>query len=465
MTFCQWIPLGDKNQVWNLRGAAIVIERAQVPEQICFIQSEQDILAPVFQESIKSFISNSDVTIKFIGLSSIASCLQVLKFSKVILRENSFQLMYDLARKKLQVSAELETIKIESAQASIKQQKTKVLIVDDSKTIRNILTKIFSADPELEVIGAIDNPLAVEDFLKVHKPDVMTLDIHMPEMDGVTLLKRLMPQFHIPTVMISSISKEEGPQVLAALEAGAVDYIQKPSFKDLDEASQLIVQSIKTAATARLQRKKLKKEKIKAVSIDNSKVVLIGSSTGGTEALREIFENLPSEIPPILVVQHIPSVFSLALAERLNSLCPFVVKEAQQGDLVLKNQVLIAPGGKQMGLRESGRGLYVEITDDAPVNRHRPSVDFLFDSACAIKGIDWVAAVLTGMGADGAKGLFRLRQLGARTIGQDEQSSVVYGMPREAARLGGVEFVLPLGQVAEKIVELTANKKLFKKIG
>lgn len=464
MTYGQWILILDKNYVWSLRGAAVIIEREQVPERIYFANSEQDMTHAVFKDYIASIAGSRDVTVKFIGLSSIAESIQTLKFSKVIKRENHFQLMYDFSRKKLQVSTELETVRFKENETSIKQRKTKVLIVDDSKTIRNILTKIFSAEPDLEVIGAIDNPLAVEDFLKLHKPDVMTLDIHMPEMDGVSLLKKIMPQFHIPTVMISSISKEEGPQVLAALEAGAVDYIQKPSFKDLDEASQLIVQSIKTAASARLQKKKLKKEKIKAVSIDHSKVVLIGSSTGGTEALREIFENLPSEIPPILVVQHIPSVFSLALAERLNSLCPFLVKEAQQGDLVLKNQVLIAPGGKQMGLRESSRGLFVEITDDAPVNRHRPSVDYLFDSACAITGIDWVAAVLTGMGADGAKGLARLRQLGARTIGQDEQTSVVYGMPKEAARLGGVEFVLPLGQVAEKIVELTANKKLFKKI-
>ena len=346
---------------------------------------------------------------------------------------------------------------------SIANRKKKVLIVDDSKTIRQLLTKILSEDPMIEVVAQAEKPSEVEALIIKHKPDVITLDIHMPEMDGVTLLKKIQPKFQIPTVMISSISKEEGPYVLNALEAGAIDYIQKPQMSDLREVAQQIRERIKIAAEAKVRQKsRTVKVSVANALIDKQSLIVMGASTGGTEALREVLQALPAEIPPILIVQHIPPVFSAAFAKRLNDLCPFEVKEAQHGDEVKANQVLIAPGAKQMGIKALKDKLIVTVNDDPPMNRHKPSVDYLFQSTAELGLKKVTAVILTGMGADGARMMKKLRDQGVHTIAQDKDTCVVFGMPREAIQMGGAEFVLPLDKIAQKVIDICSsfsNKK------
>ena len=345
--------------------------------------------------------------------------------------------------------------------------KFKVLIVDDSKTIRNILSRIFSSDPRFEVCAMAEKPSEVDALILKHKPDVITLDIHMPEMDGVALLKIISPKYHIPTVMISSISMAEGPMVLEALENGAVDYIQKPEMSELEKVTPLIIEKVKTAAEANISKAN-KNRNAKTVKVsgtcDLNSLIVLGSSTGGTEAIREIITALPDKIPPMLIVQHIPAVFSAAFAKRMNDLCPFDVKEAEDGDEVRANRILIAPGGKQMKfIHKSGKS-FVEINDDDPVNRFKPSVDYMFLTVAKNLYTHTIAVILTGMGKDGAKGMLELKKAGVRTIAQDEFSSVVFGMPKEAIALGGAEFIEPLGNIAEKITALTKEKSHIKKI-
>ena len=340
--------------------------------------------------------------------------------------------------------------------------KVKVLIVDDSKTIRDLLSKIFSQDDQIEIVGTAEDPLQVEALIPVLKPDVITLDIHMPGLNGVELLRRYLPKYKIPTVMISSISMEDGSFVLNALESGAVDYIQKPTFSELEAMTPIMIEKIKAASKAKvkLQEKAPIQRQSHSPLLNAKALVVIGSSTGGTEALKQVFLAMPKEIPPILVVQHIPAVFSKAFADRLNQICPFEVKEAADGDEIKPNRVLIAPGGFQMAMVEGNPYPKVKIKDDLPVNRHKPSVDYLFQSAHLFaKKFDIVAAILTGMGADGARGMKMLKENGARTIAQDENTSVVFGMPREAIRLGGVDSVVPLDQIASKIIEFSAQKE------
>jgi len=339
----------------------------------------------------------------------------------------------------------------------VAQGKKKVLIVDDSKTIRQLLVKILSEDPGLQVVAEAEGPLEVEKLIEKHKPDVITLDIHMPDMDGVTLLKKIQPKYKIPTVMISSISKEEGRQVLDALEAGAIDYIQKPSMNDLREVASQIRDRIKTAANAKIRSRKTVTRKSTSLVVDKNSLIVIGSSTGGTEAVREVLQTLPNELPPILIVQHIPPVFSAAFANRLNDLFPFEVKEAANGDEVLPNRVLIAPGGKQMGVKAMKDKLVVVINDDGPVNRHKPSVDYMFQSVGQLGSKKVVAAILTGMGADGAREMKKLRDSGIKTIAQDKDSCVVFGMPQAAIQQGGVDHVLPLDQIGHKIMEICSQ--------
>lgn len=342
--------------------------------------------------------------------------------------------------------------------------KKKVLIVDDSKTIRQLLSKILSEDPMLQVVAEAEGPLEVEKLIEKHRPDVITLDIHMPDMDGVTLLKKIQPKYKIPTVMISSISKEEGRQVLDALEAGAIDYIQKPSMSDLREVASQIRDRIKTAADAKVRSRSAVSRRTSASPlVDKNSLIVIGSSTGGTEAVREVLQNLPNEIPPILIVQHIPPVFSAAFANRLNDMFPFEVKEAANGDEVLPNRVLIAPGGKQMGVKPDKDKLIVVINDDAPVNRHKPSVDYMYQTVGQLGSKKVVSVILTGMGADGAREMKKLRDMGIKTIAQDKDSCVVFGMPQAAIQLGGVDHVLPLDHIGSKIIELCSQFSKEKK--
>lgn len=351
-----------------------------------------------------------------------------------------------------------------SNQVHSENRKRKVLIVDDSKTIRQILSKIISEDPRLEVVAEAERPSQVEALILKHKPDVITLDIQMPEMDGVALLKIIQPKYHIPTVMISAISKDEGPQVLQALEAGAIDYIQKPNLNELDEVSKIIRERIVTAAGAKVRRRSNspRRSAVKTNSFEKKSLIVLGASTGGTEAIREILQSLPAAIPPILIVQHIPPVFSAAFANRLNEICLFKVHEAKNGDEVLENNVYVAPGGTQMGVQVQGHKLVIQITDDAPVNRHKPSVDYLFKSVSEAKLPRLTAVILTGMGGDGSKEMKRLRDQGAHTIAQNEETCVIFGMPKEAIKLGGVEFTLGLDEIAQKMLDLSLERPVRK---
>lgn len=346
-------------------------------------------------------------------------------------------------------------------QQATRRERTRVLIVDDSKTIQEFLKNIFGADPEMEVVGVANHPGEAEDILRQKTVDVMTLDIQMPVMDGIAFLEKLMPTKPMPVVMLTSMRMEDGDQVLRALELGAVDYIQKPKLQDIARVGPQICEKVKIAARAHIQQKKRvspqplspgpKSQKKSGSGNRSMPFIAMGASTGGTVALADVLTALPSEIPPIVIVQHIPAGFSRAFADRLNTMCPFEVKEAVDGDEVCPNRVLIAPGGKQMQLVVNGSRLFVEVNDSEAVNRHKPSVDYLFDSVAKLSGGKILGIILTGMGADGAKGMWNLKQSGAYTIAQDEQSCVVYGMPREAVKLGGVDKIVPLDQIAGMI--------------
>lgn len=365
-----------------------------------------------------------------------------------------------IAMKKNSNTSSLSAVARPSAQPITVGKKIRVLIVDDSATIRKILVKMLSRDSSFEVVAEAEKPSEVDDLIRKHRPDLITLDIHMPEMDGVSLLKKIHPLYHIPTVMISSISREEGPQILQALEIGAVDYIQKPQANELADAAQMILDRLKVAASAKIIRSPRVKKVVRSrLATDSGSLVVMGASTGGTEALKVVLESLPEQIPPVLIVQHIPPVFSAAFAQRLNSLCPFEVREASDGDEVKPNLVLIAPGGKQMGIKVIKGKTVIRITDDPPMNRHKPSVDYLFKSVAENGHPKVVAAILTGMGGDGAVQMKVLRDAGARTIAQDESSSVVYGMPREAMLKGGAEFISPLDKIGEKLLQLCQTQE------
>jgi chemotaxis protein methyltransferase CheR len=347
------------------------------------------------------------------------------------------------------------------------QNKVKVLIVDDSDTIRKILKSLLIQDPRFEVVGESANPLEVENLITKLKPNLITLDIHMPEMDGVTLLKKYITSQPIPTVMISSISMSEGQFVLDALENGAVDYIQKPSLSDITKLKDEICDRLYTASKAKVklgQSLNIQKAEVSGGALFQNGLIAIGSSTGGTEALRSIFERLPENIPPILVTQHIPAVFSKALADRLNQLVKFKVIEAHDGDIVEPNHVYIAPGGKQMGVEFKNDKLTVRVTDDEPVNHHKPSVDYLFYSIAKVQSEipNLVGVILTGMGADGAKGLKLLRDQGAYTIGQNEASCVVYGMPRVAFEIGAVQQQVSLDEIPQTLVNALSKASKLK---
>lgn len=355
-------------------------------------------------------------------------------------------------------AATAEAPKAASPQAPVPRTSSrprKVLIVDDSRTIRELLQRILKEDPELHIIGMASDAREADAMVRAHRPDVITLDIHMPHMTGVEWLERLLPEHPIPVVMISSLQLQEGNEVFRALELGAVDYIQKPTLAELPTVGPLIREKVKEAASAKVLRRPSSPQKSRrgfAGELDLRKVLAIGASTGGTEALKEVLQALPEKIPPTVIVQHIPPVFSKAFAERLNSLCPFEVKEAEDGDELKPSRVLIAPGGRQMKVQKSPQGLCVRITDDAPMSRHKPSVDYLFHSIADLVGKNSVGVILTGMGSDGAQGLLAMKKQGARTIAQDEDSCVVYGMPRVAYELGAAESVCPLPQIAEQIL-------------
>lgn len=353
----------------------------------------------------------------------------------------------------------------------MRTQRIRVLIVDDSAVVRQTLSEVLSSDPEIEVIGTAGDPFVAAERIAEEVPDVITLDIEMPRMDGLTFLKKIMSQHPIPVVICSSLAEDNAQSTLKALEYGAVDIITKPKFgtKQFLEESQIVLcQAVKAAASARLhvlQPSHIVEPKLTADAIlspathamleTTEKVVVIGASTGGTEALKTLLEALPEDSPGIVIVQHMPELFTRAFAKRLDGLCRITVKEAETNDTVLRGRALIAPGNHHTLIKRSGARYYVDIKEGPLVCRHRPSVDVLFRSAARYAGQNAVAAILTGMGDDGARGLLEMKQAGAMTIAQDEASCVVYGMPKEAVKFGAVNKVLPLEAIAGAILTYT----------
>jgi two-component system, chemotaxis family, protein-glutamate methylesterase/glutaminase len=335
----------------------------------------------------------------------------------------------------------------------------RVLVVDDSAVVRKIFTTELERDPSIEVVGTAPDPYIARDKIVELRPDVITLDIEMPRMDGISFLKRLMKYHPLPTIVVSSLTPQGGYVAMEALEAGAVDVMCKPgaSYSVGDMAVELI-EKIKAAAKVKVQivnsdtKGPASQPKRLAMTKTTHKVVAIGASTGGTQALQQVLQTLPHNAPPIIIVQHMPENFTKAFADRLDSVCDIDVAEAKDGDLVRPGLALIAPGNHHMMLNRSGASYYVQVKQGPLVNRHRPSVDVLFKSVARFAGNNAVGVILTGMGGDGASGMFDMKQNGAYTIAQDEASCVVFGMPKEAIKLGGVASVLSLEKISSDIL-------------
>jgi two-component system chemotaxis response regulator CheB len=345
------------------------------------------------------------------------------------------------------------------------ERKTRVLIVDDSAIVRKLLADTLAAEPDLEVVGTAPDPFVARDKILSLRPDVLTLDIEMPRMDGLTFLKKLMRFHPLPVVIISSLAQASSQAAIEALQAGAVEVLAKPGGPySVGEMRQDLPQKIRAAAQARLAHavrepvapaaKLSSPSGFRATS--SSTVIAIGASTGGTEAIRCVLAEMPENCPGIVVVQHIPAVFSAAFANRLNEVCRIRVKEAEHGDPVLAGQALVAPGNFHMTLEKRGAEYRVSVHSGERVCYQRPSVDVLFDSVAKAAGRDAIGALLTGMGADGARGILKMKQAGARTIAQDEASCVVFGMPREAIELGAIDRVLPLRRIASELMAFSA---------
>ncbi|MBY5928728.1 chemotaxis response regulator protein-glutamate methylesterase [Halomonas sp. DP8Y7-1] len=347
-------------------------------------------------------------------------------------------------------------------ESGLSAPKIKVLCVDDSALIRNLLKEIIQSQPDMEVVAVAPDPLVARDLIKRHDPDVLTLDVEMPRMDGLDFLERLMRLRPMPVLMVSSLTQAGSDITLRALELGALDFVAKPTLgiRDgmLDYAND-IADKIRAAARSRPRQTKPREappQRLSAPIIGSEKLVAIGASTGGTEAIRQVLEPLPAASPAIIITQHMPGGFTRSFAERLDRLCQIAVKEASDGERLLPGHAYIAPGDHHLELARSGANYIARLHAGPPVNRHRPSVDVMFDSVARLAGANAVGVLLTGMGKDGAAGLLRMREAGAKTLAQDEASCVVFGMPREAIALGGATEVIALPDVAPRILALVA---------
>jgi two-component system chemotaxis response regulator CheB len=348
----------------------------------------------------------------------------------------------------------------------------KVFVVDDSAVVRQVMAGLLADDPGIEVLGSASDPIFALERMQNNWPDVIVLDVEMPRMDGITFLKKIMGERPTPVVICSTLTEKGAQTTMAALAAGAVAIVTKPKLglkQFLDDASSDMVATVKAAARANVRRLVARSEPPlvapakhtadvilppaanKAMIQTTERVVAIGTSTGGTQALEEVLTALPRVSPGIVVVQHMPEKFTAAFAARLDSLSQIAVKEAQNNDRVVQGRALIAPGGKHMLLKRSGAQYFVEVVDGPLVNRHRPSVDVLFRSVAKCAGANALGIIMTGMGDDGAAGLLEMRNAGAHTLGQDQESCVVYGMPKEAVKRGAVEKSVPLSGIAREI--------------
>lgn len=363
------------------------------------------------------------------------------------------------------------------------EKKIRVLIVDDSAVVRQSLSSILESDPDIEVMGTAADPIIAVKKIMKEVPDVITLDIEMPRMDGLTFLRKIMSQHPIPVVVISSLTTEGTEVAMKALEYGATEIIGKPSMNAaefINESRIFLCDAVKAAAQSKLSRRKniintpsSLPPKITSVNpkysadvilekptghnsiVDTEKIIVLGASTGGTEAIRQFLKTLPESMPGIAIVQHMPEGFTASFANSLNNICSLKVKEAVNGDKVSQGTVLIAPGNKHMLLKRVGREYFVEVKEGPLVNRHRPAVDVLFRSAARYAGKNAIGIIMTGMGNDGARGLLELKESGAHTIAQDEASSIVFGMPKEAIKLNAADKILPLDKIAGYIVSKT----------
>jgi two-component system chemotaxis response regulator CheB len=339
--------------------------------------------------------------------------------------------------------------------------KIKVFIVDDSAIVRKIFSEEISKESDMEVVGTAPDPFVARDKIVHIKPDVMTLDVEMPRMDGLTFLKKLMTYYPLPVIIVSSLTPKGSKMALEALEHGAIEVLSKPgSSYSVGDMSAQLKEKIRAAARVNIARLRVAMPSpgaplptlSKALSETTQKLIAIGASTGGTEALKEVLLRMPSNIPGILIVQHMPPHFTTAFAERLDRLCQVEVREAKDGDSVLNGRALIAPGNFHMLLRRSGSKYYVNVKDGPLVHHQRPAVDVLFNSVAQYAGANAIGVILTGMGADGAKGMLKMKEAGAKTIAQDEASCVVFGMPKEAIKLSAVDRVVPLDQISHGII-------------
>lgn len=345
----------------------------------------------------------------------------------------------------------------------------KVMVIDDSALVRQTLRDIISSDPQLEVVATAADPYIAANKIRHNIPDVITLDIEMPRMDGLTFLKTLMMQCPLPVVIISSLTQEGSRMALRALDLGAVEVVAKSEIRatkmHLEESQIRITDAIKAAYMAPVRRMALNRpmreempiiKSVRSVSTEISEsIIAMGASTGGTEALRYILKDVPANSVGIVVTQHMPAGFTRSFAEQLNSLCGVTVKEASDGDRIMRGHVYIAPGGRHTAIYRTGSQFFIRVSDGELVNRHRPSVDVLFNSVAEHAGIHALGIIMTGMGRDGAEGLRNMKAAGAKTIAQDEASCVVFGMPREAIKLGAADHILSLTEIGERIKKYT----------
>jgi len=345
--------------------------------------------------------------------------------------------------------------------------KTRVLIIDDSALVRSLLTEIVNREPDMEAIGAAPDPLVAREMIRALNPDVLTLDIEMPKMDGLDFLERLMRLRPTPVVMVSTLTERGADATFRALELGAIDFVSKPRLgiaAGLQDLAADICEKIRVASRARLYRHvrpaaaapapgspPAKGELVHYSRISTEKLIAIGASTGGTEAIREVVSRFSADSPAVLITQHMPPGFTRSFASRLNGLCRMTVSEAQHGERALPGHVYIAPGDRHMKVAKSGANYLIELDDGAPVNRHRPSVDVLFASVAAVAGQNALGVMLTGMGRDGAAAMLEMKRAGSFNLAQDEASCVVFGMPKEAIAVGAVDEVLPVTSIADRL--------------